>query len=297
MTPPAALIHPGTPAAEEGRASIGDILVASGRLRPEDADRIAAQQRKNAIPFGDAAIALKLLGKEDVDFALAKQFNYAWLQEQDHTLSHSLIAAYQPFSRVGENMRALRSQIMLRWFSVNPLHKVLAIVSAEPGEGRSFIAANLAVVFSQQGERTLLIDADLRSPASHAQRTLFKLKSSLGLSSILAGRAGLEIAQSVPGLPGLSVLPAGAIPPNPQELLGRLAFVQLLGAASQEFDVVLLDTPSGSDYADADIIAARAGAALLVARKDKSNTPRLKRLAQRLQECDVTLLGSVLNDV
>ena len=324
MTPLAALIHSGTsphtavhPAAnkaadsaadkaadkaaetaadKEGRALIGDILVANGRLSPADAKRIATQQRKKALPFGDTAIALKLLTREDVDFALAKQFSYAWLPQGDHSLSPGLIAAYQPFSQVSENLRALRSQIMLRWFGTQPLHKVLAIVSAEPGEGRSFIAANLAVVFAQQGERTLLIDADLRSPARQGQGTLFKLKSSLGLSSILAGRAGLEIAQSVPGLPGLTVLPAGALPPNPQELLGRLAFVQLLGAASHEFDVVLLDTPSGSQYADADIIAARAGAALLVARKNQSSTPRLKQLAQRLQECDVRLLGSVLND-
>lgn len=297
MTPAAALIQPGPAAGEEVQATIGDILVANGRLSPADAKRIAAQQRKKAMPFGDTAIALKLLNKEDVDFALAKQFNYAWLPQRDHTLSQSLVAAYQPFSRTGENLRALRSQIMLRWFSTNPLHKVLAIVSAEPGAGRSFIAANLAVVFAQQGERTLLVDADLRAPASQAQAALFKLPPGLGLSSILAGRAGLENAQSVPGLPGLSVLPAGAQPPNPQELLGRLAFVQLLDAASQGFDVVLLDTPSAANCADADIIAARAGAALLVARKDKSSTPRLQQLAQRLQECDVRLIGSVLNEV
>jgi receptor protein-tyrosine kinase len=284
-------------AAEDGRGSIGDILVSSGRLSPENAARIVVQQRKMKEPFGDAAIALKLLTKDDVDYALAKQFDYAYLQERDQTLSTRLVAAYQPFSRVGENLRAVRSQIMLRWFSTNPLHKVLAVVSPGQGDGRSFIAANLAIVFAQQGERTLLIDADLRSPAGQGQRALFKLGSSLGLSSILAGRAGLEIAQDVPSLPGLSVLTAGAVPPNPQELLGRLAFMQLLNAASQEFDVVLIDTPCGADFADADIIASRAGAALMVARKDKSATPNIKLLAQRLQECDVTLLGSVLNDV
>jgi receptor protein-tyrosine kinase len=174
---------------------------------------------------------------------------------------------------------------------------VLAVVSPGQGDGRSFIAGNLAVVFSQQGERTLLIDADLRAVGGKTQRGLFKLKSSLGLSSILAGRAGLEVAQAVPGLPGLVVLPAGAIPPNPQELLGRLAFIQLLSAASQEFDVVLIDTPGGTDYADAEIIASRAGAALMVARKDQSATPSTQLLAQRLQDCDVKILGSVLNEV
>jgi receptor protein-tyrosine kinase len=284
-------------AGEEGRGSIGEILVSSGRLSPENAARIAIQQRKKKEPFGDAAIALKLLTKDDVDYALAKQFDYAYLQERDKTLSNHLVAAYQPFSRVGENLRAVRSQIMLRWFSTNPLHKVLAVVSPGQGDGRSFIAANLAIVFSQQGERTLLIDADLRTPAGLGQHALFKIGSSLGLSSILAGRAGLEIARAIPGLPGLTVLPAGAVPPNPQELLGRLAFMRLLNAASQEFDVVLIDTPCGADYADADIIASRAGAALMVARKNKSDTANAKLLAQRLQECDVTLLGSILNDV
>ncbi len=283
--------------AADGHGSIGEILVASGRLSPENATLVLTQQRKQKLPFGDAAIALKLITREDVDYALSRQFDYAYLQERDQTLSPQLVAAYQPFSRVGENLRAVRSQIMLRWFSANPLHKVLAVVSPGKGDGRSFIAANLAVVFSQQGERTLLIDADLRASANPGQAALFKLGSGLGLSSILAGRAGLEIAQAVPSLPGLSVLPAGAIPPNPQELLGRLAFMQMLNAASQEFDVVLIDTPCGAEYADADIIASRAGAALLVARKDLSSTPVIKQLAQRLQQCDVALLGSVLNDV
>ena len=294
---PAALMHTTPTGAEDGHGSMGEILIASGRLSLENAALVAAQQRKHKQPFGEAAIALKLLTREDVDYALARQFDYAYLQQRDQTLSTQLVAAYQPFSSVGENLRAVRSQIMLRWFSTNPLHKVLAVVSPGQGDGRSFIAANLAVVFSQQGERTLLIDADLRSPTRQGQAALFKLGSGLGLSSILAGRAGLEIAQPVPSLPGLSVLPAGAIPPNPQELLGRLAFTQMLSAASQEFDVVLIDTPCGAEFADADIIASRAGAALMVARKDQSATPGLKQLARRLQQCDVTLLGSVLNDV
>jgi receptor protein-tyrosine kinase len=294
---PAALMHSVPAAAEDGRGSIGEILVASGRLRAEDAALVVARQRQHKQPFGDAAIALKLATREDVDYALSRQFDYAYLQERDQTLSTQLVAAYQPFSRVGENLRAVRSQIMLRWFSSNPLHKVLAVVSPNKGDGRSFIAANLAVVFSQQGERTLLIDADLRAPAGQGQAALFKLGYGLGLSSILAGRAGLEIARPVPGLPGLSVLPAGAIPPNPQELLGRLAFMQMLSAASQEFDVVLIDTPSGANFADADIVSSRAGAALMVARKDQSATPGIKQLARRLQQCDVAVLGSVLNAV
>lgn len=276
--------------------TIGDILVATGRLSQDDAARIVERQRADKVQFGDAALALKVLTKDDIDFALSKQFDYAYLSDQDDTVSHELVAAYKPFSRVGENLRAVRSQLMLRWFNTDPAHKVIAIVSPGSGEGRSFIAANLAIVFAQQGERTLLIDADLRAKPARAQNALFKLGKSAGLSGILANRAGLEVAQLVPGLPGLAVLPAGATPPNPQELLGRSAFGDLLRIASQQFDVIIIDTPAGAEFADAEVTAARAGAALLVARKNKSLVPQANQLARRLQDSGVALVGSVLND-
>ena len=282
---------PATPTGAQ--RSIGDILVSIGRLSVEDASRILACQKQDNMKFGDAAIAMKLLTKEDIDLALSRQFDYVYLSDQDTSLSPELVAAYKPFSKVGENLRAVRSQLMLRWFNTDPARKVLAVVSPGKGEGRSFIAANLAIVFAQQGERTLLIDGDLRAAR---QQALFKLERSVGLSGILAGRAGLEAAWPVPSLPGLSVLPAGAMPPNPQELLGRNAFGALLHAAALQFDVIIIDTPAGGDFADAEIIAARAGAALMVARKNKSLVPAATKLARRLQDGGVALIGSVLND-
>jgi len=281
-------------AAPTGAArSIGDILVASGRLSAEDAQRILQRQQQDKSQFGDAALALKLLTTDDITFALSKQFDYSYLSEQDTSRSPELVAAYKPFSKVGENLRAVRSQLMLRWFNTDPTRKVLALVSPGKGEGRSFIAANLAIVFSQQGERTLLIDGNLR----HArQQELFMLGKSAGLSGILADRAGLEAALDVPGLPRLKVLPAGAVPPNPQELLGRPAFGTLLKAAAEQFDVVIIDTPAGTDFADAEIIASRAGAAAIVTRKNKSLLPNAALLARRLQDSGVVLVGSSLKD-
>ena len=276
--------------------SIGDILVAYGRLSAEDLQRILVQSKQDKVNFGEAALSLKLLTQDDIDFALSKQFDYSYLSPTDSSLSSSLVAAYKPFSRVGENLRAVRSQLMLRWFNGDPLHKILAVVSAGSGDGKSFIAANLAIVFAQQGERTLLIDGDLRTTQDTGQQAQFKIDRNAGLSGILAGRAGMEVAQQVPGLPGLSVISAGAVPPNPQELLGRPAFGQLLMAASTEFDVVLIDTPNGGDYADAEVIAARAGAALLVTRVNQSLIPQASQLARRLQDGGVSLVGSVFND-
>jgi len=281
------------PASASGR-SIGAILVDTGRLSTDNAERILRLQKEQGKRFGDAAIELGLLNEEDIRFALASQFDYPYLPAGDNSLSHELVAAYKPFSPVVEQLRALRSQLMLRWFDAEAERKALAIISPGQGEGRSFIAANLAIVFSQLGERTLLIDADLRTPRQHE---LFKLGNNAGLSGLLAGRANADAVVRVPSLLGLSFLPAGAIPPNPQELLGRPAFIETLLSLSRDFDVVIIDTPAASAYADAQTIAVRAGAAILLARKNISSLPDITQIAGSLQQSGATLLGSVLNDV
>ena len=274
--------------------SIGVILIDSGRLTADNAERILRLQKAQGMRFGDAAIELGLLTEDDIRFALSSQFDYPYLPLGDNSLSHELVAAYKPSSPVVEQLRALRSQLMLRWFDAEAQRKALAIVSPGPGEGRSFIAANLAIVFSQLGERTLLIDADLRTPRQHE---LFKLGNNAGLSGLLAGRANADAVVRVPSLLGLSILPAGAIPPNPQELLGRPAFIETLLTVSRDFDVVIIDTPAASAYADAQTIAVRAGAALMLARKNMSSLPDMALIANSLQQSGATLLGSVLNDV
>jgi receptor protein-tyrosine kinase len=277
------------------KQSIGDILLASGRIDAATLHKILDHQKKANIPFGEAAVALNAVCKEDIDFALSQQFDYSYLSESDQSVSNQLVTAFKPFSRVGENIRAIRSQLMLRWVNGEPLHKSLAIVSAGVGEGRSFIAANLAVVFAQQGNKTLLIDADLRAKPESSIQALFKLKRTAGLSGILSGRAGTEAMQLVPGLPMLGVLAAGAVPPNPQELLGRAMFSRILRGAANTFDVILIDTPNGNAFADASIIASRAGAALVVARINQTLVPKATAFSRRLQDSGVHLVGSVLN--
>src|SRR5262249_10616912 len=140
----------------------------------------------------------------------------------------------------------------------------LAVVSPCRGEGRSYLAANLAVVFSQLGERTLLIDADMRTPRQHV---MFNLENRAGLSTILSGRADMQVIEHIVPLLDLSIMPSGPVPPNPQELLGRPLFRKLLADVAQEFDIVILDPPAGNANADAQTVAARAGGALMVARR------------------------------
>ena len=274
---------------------IGAILVGSGRLSPENADKILSLQKQHGKRFGDAAIELGLLDENDVRFALASQFNYSCLEINDNSLNRELIAAYDPFNPVIEQLRALRSQLILRWFNGEPKQRSLAVVSPGRREGRSFIAANLAVVFSQLGERTLLIDADLRSPRQHE---LFKLGRGTGLSEILCGRVDkIDAAvKRITALQGLWVLPSGATPPNPQELLGRPVFSELVESLGRDFDAVIIDTPAACEFADALSVAVRVGGAFMIARKDLSSLLEMTHLTRQLQQSGATLLGSVLND-
>lgn len=275
------------------RRSIGAILIDSGRITPEDAERIIRAQRTHGQRFGEAAIQLGLLTEEDIRYALSHQFDYQYLPAGDTSLSESLVAAYQPFSDTVEQLRALRSQLMLRWFDADVRRKALAVMAPMSGTGASFIVSNLAIVFSQLGERTLLIDANLRAPTQH---DLFRIEARPGLSDLLSGYTGPSPVVRLSSFMGLSILPAGTVPPNPQELLGREAFKDLIARYSREHDVILIDTPAAGQYADSQIIATRAGAALLVARKNQTSTQQLTRLARDVQQHGSLLVGSVLND-
>jgi protein-tyrosine kinase len=274
-------------------SSIGAILVDTGRLSAENAERIAGLQIEQEKRFGATAIALGLLTEDDVRFALSRQFDNLYLPASDTSLSHQLVAAYKPFSATVEKLRALRGQLMMRWYNAETCHNALAIMSPGAGEGRSFIAANLAIVFSQLGERTLLVDADLRTPS---QQDLFKLGNNAGLSGLLANRIGPDAITRVSLLPGLYVLPAGAVPPNPQELLGRPAFADLLKSVIRDFDIVIVDTPAANQYAESQVIAVGTSSALIVARKNLSSVTEMTGLARNLQQNGTKLVGAVLND-
>ena len=280
------------PEAALGKRTLGAILIDAGRLKVEDAERVLRLQREQSLRFGDAALRLGVLTQADIDFALSLQFDFPYLLPGQSAISEEVIAAYTPLAPQVESLRALRSQLMLRWLDAEPEYKALAILSAARADGRSFIAANLAVVFAQLGERTLLIDADLRHPCQHR---LFGLDNAVGLSAVLSGRAGPEVVQRIPLLPSLSVLPAGALPPNPQDLLARPAFPELLKQLATQLDVILLDTPAAAENADAQTIAMRAGAALIVARKNSARTWRVQGISDSVAQGRTTIVGAVLN--
>lgn len=272
--------------------TIGEILVAGQKMTREQVEKVLEAQKTSDLRFGEIAVGFGFVKRKDVDQALAIQFGYS-SGETNPAVPSQLTAAVTPTAPFAEALRGLRSQLMMRWFDGTPGQTTLAITSVDRGDGKSFVAANLGVVFSQLGERTLIIDADLRHSTQHA---LFGLRNRMGLSGILSGRAGFEEIAQIEHFPKLAVLPSGPQPPNPLELLGRDEFGLLLNELSSQFDVILIDTPSAQQAADAQVIAQRARGALIVGRKDHTKSSEIAQLASILSSSGVTLLGATLNE-
>jgi protein-tyrosine kinase len=280
------------PIRDRGRA-IGAILVEQGRITAEQIEEIHRFATENNMRFGDAARKLGLLTQTDIDLAIAQQFNYPILARGgEHGVADDVVAAYLPQNDSIEPLRALRSRLVLNGAGT-PERRVLTVTSPDRGDGRSWIAANLATVFAQMGERTLLIDADMRHPRQHM---LFNINNSVGLSALLTGRAGREIATRVHPHLRLFVLPAGSLPPNPQELLGRQVFELVLGRFAEQFAVIIIDTPAASESADSQIVASRAGSSIMVARRNHTRELHLVEATKNLVQAGVSVIGSVIND-
>lgn len=273
--------------------SIGEILVGLNKLSHEDIQDIIDYQREKGLYFGEAALELKLLDQEDILQALSTQFGYTYDRTEER-LSKEMVMAYSPFGEQAEEFRSIRGQLLRGW--VDSKHKTLAVVSPENQEGRSYVAANLALAFSQLGRPTLLIDADLRAPRQH---DIFQFTRRIGLSMLLAGRVRMEDLDALPdqisSFQHLSVLGCGAIPPNPVELLSQDRFSQILRELRKFFDIIIIDTSPAIYQADVLSIASVAGSALLVARGGRSKMEKTKELVKALNELKVKIAGAVMN--
>lgn len=274
--------------------SIGDLIRDARNLNAAEVEQVLSYQREHGVRFGEAAVLLGLASPDDVLNALAQQFHYPVVtSENAGKVSAELVTLLEPFSARAEAIRAVRSQLMMRLNKPDAGRHGIAIVSPDTGDGKTYFAANLAVSLAQLGGRTLLVDADLRSPRQHE---VFQVPNSAGLSSLLSGRAENQVIQAVESVPGLFVLPAGSLPPNPLELIERAAFGLLMRELVAKFDHVVVDTAAVSHGADACVAASRCGAAVLLARKNQNTLVALQEIATALSGGSTQVLGTVFNE-
>jgi len=203
-----------------------------------------------------------------------------------------LIAKLNPRSPISEQYRAIRTN--LQFSAIDEAIKTIVITSPGPSAGKSITAANLAVVYAQQGMKTLLIDADLRKPTVHYT---FRLDNLRGLSSVLIGESSFEDAVEESDVDNLQVLSCGPVPPNPAELLASKRMRDLVDYVDEHYDFVIVDMPPILAVTDAKIVSQYVDGTLFVVRSGVTDKEELEKASESMNDGKARILGAVLNDV
>ena len=212
-----------------------------------------------------------------------------------HEKRIELVAQHLPKSQMSEAFRALRTSLLLSQAGHPP--QVILVTSALPREGKTTAAANLAVTLAQLGDRTLLIDADLRKPGIGRLLNLTEGKYA-GLSSYLAGVSSLDLVTVPhPSIPNLVAIPTGPLPPNPADLLSSHKLADAIGQLRREYKFIVVDSPPIMAATDAVIVSVQADGVLLVVRSGETPKEAFTRARDLLTNVKCRLLGVVLNAV
>jgi len=203
----------------------------------------------------------------------------------------SLISHSDSKSPISEAYKTIRTNI--QYFDITDKMQTLLFTSPGPKEGKSTTVSNLAVTLSQQGVKTLIVDADLRKPVM--ART-FRMSKTPGLTDILVGKANLSMCIAETGIENLYLLPSGTIPPNPSELLSSSKMTELLELLREAFPIVLLDSPPVLAVTDASILAQKTDGVVLVIRSEVTEEEAAVMAKHHLEHVKARIIGCVIND-
>jgi len=205
--------------------------------------------------------------------------------------TRKLISNLPANSLISEQYRTIRTNIQFSSPDIDI--RSIMISSSSPEEGKSTTAANLAIVFAQQGKKVLLIDTDLRKPTVHYS---FNRINVVGVTNILVNRLPLNEAIEPTDFENLYVLTSGPIPPNPSELLASEAMKQLMNVLYREYELLIFDTPPLLAVTDAQILANLCDASILVISSGKTEFNEVKKSKGLLESASSKFLGVVLNN-
>jgi len=209
---------------------------------------------------------------------------------QEHRVSTHLVSLFDTISPATESFRRLESNIL----HSNPdtsLNSML-ITSTTKGEGKTTVAANLAVVMAEADQRVIVVDVDLRRPNLHK---LFGLDRSPGIVDVLFENSSLEDVIKSTVIPNLSVLCAGKRPPNPSAITKSASFLKLIKQLEKQYDRVILDTPPFGIITDSSSLVSQTGGVVVISRFGKTKIGELDHTLKALERIDATVTGTVLN--
>lgn len=206
-------------------------------------------------------------------------------------IARKLVTISETKSYILEQFRTIRTNIT---FSMPDQQlKTILVTSSTPGEGKSTNAANLGVVFAQEGKRVLIIDGDMRKPTLHHT---FKTFNKIGLSNVIAKKATYFEAVQETFITGLHVITSGPIPPNASELLSSKAMDVLLLDVKKDYDIIIVDSPPLLSVSDAQILANKCDGILLIVNTGVVDKRAVKKAKGQLSASNTKILGVVLNN-
>jgi capsular exopolysaccharide synthesis family protein len=202
-----------------------------------------------------------------------------------------LVALHHRKSPATESFRTIRTN--LQYMSPDKELKVIMITGSEQGIGKSTIASNLALTFEMNGDKTFIIDTDMRKPVIHK---LFNIPNFKGLSTYLSGEEkNIEGVINHFNQKELYIIPSGPVPPNPSELLNSKKMQKVLDFARKEADMVIIDAPPLLPVTDSVLLSQRVDGVIMTAMTNQTKKEVFKKGVQRLKQVNANLLGSVLN--
>jgi capsular exopolysaccharide synthesis family protein len=191
-----------------------------------------------------------------------------------------------------EAFRAIRTNVLFS--SADEGCRSLVVTSTRPGEGKTLVAANLAIALAQSGQRVLLFDADLRKPRVH---DVFDQRLEPGLSNLMVGQAKASEVMRKSAVSGLWLLPAGRIPPNPAELLGSKRFKDFQSTLRRHFDWIVIDSPPVMAVTDPSIVAHAADGVVFVVGAEMTARHAAQSALEQLESANARIIGAILNRV
>ncbi|HHZ7932657.1 TPA: polysaccharide biosynthesis tyrosine autokinase [Klebsiella pneumoniae] len=213
-------------------------------------------------------------------------------KNKNYDIKQAFLAVENPADLAIEAIRGLRTS--LHFAMMESRNNILMISGASPNAGKTFVSTNLAAVIAQSGKKVLFIDTDMRKGYKH---NLFNVENTKGLSDILSGKMAVERAIQPLSMAGFDFIARGAVPPNPAELLMHKNFDALLSWASQNYEIVVLDTPPILAVTDAAIIGNYVGTTLLVARFEQNTAKEIEVSVRRFEQSGVIVKGCILNGI
>jgi len=296
----------------ESDQEIADALVLLYKLPEEAIDSIHQAKKALGLGFHEAALHTGLVSQHELDEAdelirrhsrhdgrgiieeaLRRRPNprevVVWQGERLHP-GKELILAHDPYCERSETIRSLRTELLMRTNGRRSAG-MFAILSASGGEGRSQLAAELAIAFAQLGSRTLLVDADLRRPRQHL---LFGADNSIGLAQSLVEGSPPRL-YGIEGLQQMALLTSGALPPNPLELLSANRFERTVTEWRRSYEFVVMDTPPLSKYSDGLAVASVAGNVVVLGRTNSTSFNMFNEMRRKLDTTNAWVVGAVMN--